>query len=215
MLCSRTRAELSNVLAAITAAGGDAIGRVMDIGSAAQSRSLVDLAVRRCGRLDILINNAGILGPRVSLIEYPVSDWKEVVRINLSGTFYLSQRAAAHMAARRSGCIITVSSSVGRAGRAKWGAYAVSKFGVEGLSQVMADELGADGVCVITYNPGGTRTQMREAAYPAEDPAQLYDPFSVARDLLHLSLACTPAMSGRAFNRHTVPRRSAGARRIR
>ena len=71
----------------------------------------------------------------------PLADWSRLLRINLSGTFYVTQHAARVMAGQKSGCIITVSSSVGRAGRAGWGAYAVSKFGVEGLSQVLAEEL--------------------------------------------------------------------------
>jgi len=104
-----------------------------------QARTLVGQTVRRYGRLDLLINNAGILGPRVSLTEYPLRDWREVLRINFSGTFYVSREAARIMERQRSGCIISITSSVGRQGRAGWGAYAVSKFGVEGLTQVLAD----------------------------------------------------------------------------
>src|SRR2546422_11563498 len=108
--------------------------------------SLVAFTARRYGRLDLLVNNAGVLGPRVPLVEYPLADWARVLRINLSGTFYITQQAARVMLGQGSGCIITVSSSVGRAGRAGWGAYAVSKFGVEGLSQVLAEELRPLGV---------------------------------------------------------------------
>jgi len=205
VLCSRTAGELHKVLRTIRAAGGTAVGRVMDIGSARQAQALVRLAVRQYGRLDLLINNAGILGPRVPITDYPVRDWTEVLRINLSGTFYLSREAATIMTEQGHGCIIMVSSTVGRAGRAGWGAYAVSKFGVEGLSQVMADELKSAGVTVVTFNPGGTRTAMRAAAYPREDRRKLPDPSVPAETLLRLALYASPAMSGKTFDRHNVP----------
>jgi NAD(P)-dependent dehydrogenase (short-subunit alcohol dehydrogenase family) len=206
VLCARTGKELRATCAAIQAAGGEAVARVMDIGSASRCRALVELALRRYGRLDVLINNAGILGPRVPLIRYPHREWAEVLRVNLTGTFYVVQEAARVMARRRRGCILTVSSSVGRAGRAGWGAYAVSKFGVEGLSQVLADELRPAGVCVMTFNPGGTRTRMRAQAYPREDRTKLRAPSVAARALLHLAVHAAPALSGRAFDLTNLPR---------
>ena len=109
------------------------------------------------------------------------------------------------MAAQGSGCIITISSSVGRAGRARWGAYAVSKFGVEGLMQVLADELRSDGVCALTFNPGGTRTSMRVEACPDEDPSRLRDPSAAAHAVLRLASCASPALSGRTFDQDTLP----------
>ena len=200
VLCARTGKELRAACSAIRAAGGEAVARVTDIGSARQARALVNLALRRYGRVDLLVNNAGILGPRIPLVRYPHRDWATVLRINLSGTFYMMQEVARIMVRQRSGCIITLSSSVGRTGRAGWGAYAVSKFGVEGLSQVLADELRPAHVCVLTFNPGGTRTAMRAAAYPREDRSALRDPSVAARALLHLAICASPAISGRAFD---------------
>lgn len=205
MLCSRTRSELDATLAAIESAGGEAVARRLDIGRPGQARMLVDQTVRRYGRLDLLINNAGILGPRVALTAYPLGDWREVLRINLSGTFYVSREAARIMERQRNGCIISISSSVGRQGRAGWGAYAVSKFGVEGLTQVLADELRSFGVRVLTFNPGGTWTSMRAAAYPDEDPLQLRPPDVPAQALLRLVLRTSLEHSGRGFNLQSVP----------
>ncbi len=205
VLCSRTGKELREVLRAIKAGGGEAIGRVMDIGCARQAQALVRTTVRHYGRLDLLINNAGILGRRVPLTDYPIRNWNLVLRINLSGTFYLSQEAAKVMAQQDRGCIIMVSSSVGRVGRAGWGAYAVSKFGVEGLSQIMADELTPSGVTVFTFNPGGTNTAMRAEAYPHEDRSQLQDPAAPAEAMLRLALCATPSMSGKAFDLRNLP----------
>ncbi len=206
VLCARTGSELRAACVAIRAGGGEAVARAMDIGSGRQARALVNLALRRYGRVDVLINNAGILGPRVPLSRYPHRAWEQVLRINLTGTFFVTQEAARVMARQRRGCILTVSSSVGRTGRAGWGAYAVSKFGVEGLSQVLADELRPYGVCVITFNPGGTRTRMRAQAYPREDRRKLREPSVAARALLHLAARSSPAISGRAFDLANLPR---------
>lgn len=205
VLCSRTRRELQATVAAIQAAGGTAVGRVADIGSARQAQAVVRLAVQRFGRVDILINNAGILGPRTSIMDYPIREWLRVIRINLTGTFYLSREVAQVMAKQGSGCIITISSSVGRAGRSAWGAYAVSKFGAEGLSQVLAQELRPFGVCVMTFNPGATRTAMRAEAHPEEDPRRLPAPSLPADALLRLALCQDLSLSGKAFDMSNIP----------
>jgi len=205
VLCARTRRELLAARDAIRAAGGLAEARVTDISSARQARSLIRFAVDRYGRLDLLINNAGILGPRRPLIDYPEQKWNQVLRINLTGTFYVTQAASRIMASQRGGCIITISSSVGRAGRAEWGAYAVSKFGVEGLIQVLADELRSVHVIALTFNPGATRTAMRAEAYPQEDPTGLRTPSVPAEALLRLATHASAEISGQAFDLDHLP----------
>jgi NAD(P)-dependent dehydrogenase (short-subunit alcohol dehydrogenase family) len=205
VLCSRTKHQLAGTISAITSTGGEATARVADIAIAREAEGLVRLAVKRYGRLDFLINNAGTLGPRVPIVEYSHREWAQVLRINLCGTFFVSQAAASVMAGQGAGTIITLSSSVGRRGRGLWGAYAVSKFGVEGLSQVMADELRSAGVCVVTFNPGGTQTAMRAEAYPSEDPGTLRAPTDAARALLRLAANLSPDLSGEAFDLTNLP----------
>jgi NAD(P)-dependent dehydrogenase (short-subunit alcohol dehydrogenase family) len=205
VLCARTRRELLAVRDAIRADGGIAEVRVTDISSARQVRALIRFAVERYGRVDVLINNAGILGPRRPLLDYPPAQWEEVLRINLTGTFHVTQAAARVMASHGGGCIITISSSVGRIGRADWGAYAVSKFGVEGLMQVLADELRSAHVIALTFNPGGTRTAMRAEAYPQEDPAGLRSPSVPAEALVRLAVRASVEISGQAFDLDHLP----------
>ncbi|TAJ07121.1 MAG: SDR family NAD(P)-dependent oxidoreductase [Nitrospirae bacterium] len=200
VLCARTKRQLDATLKSIVAGGGEAVARVADIGLARQGRALAGLAKRRYGRLDILINNAGILGPLAPLVAYPLREWSKVLRVNLTGTFIVTQQAARLMAAQGRGCIVTISSSVGRAGRANWGGYAVSKFGGEGMSQILADELRTRGVIAFTFNPGGTKTDMRARAYPREDRRRLHTPSEAAQVLLRLVASATPAMSGKAFD---------------
>ena len=131
---------------------------------------------------------------------------EEVLRTNLDGTFYLTREVVRHMTAQPRGCIITLSSSVGRIGRGGWGAYAVSKFAIEGLTQVLADDLRPyENLCVMTYNPGGTQTRMRAKAYPDEDPDTVPSALEAAKALLHLTTHASPTISGRAFDQSSLP----------
>lgn len=205
VICARTRRELDRVARDIRASGGTVLAHAADLSRPASVRRLVRVATRRFGRIDILINNAGILGPRIPLAEYKLRDWSRVLAVNLTGTFLVTHAVLPGMMRRRSGCIVSLSSSVGRKGRADWGAYAVSKFGVEGLSQALAQELEPYGIRVLTYNPGGTRTRMRAEAYPSEDRSRLRDPDDVADDLLCLVTRTSLSQSGKAFDRTTLP----------
>lgn len=205
ILCSRNAQELSSVGLTIEAGGGLVLTSPTDIRLPLDVTKLVNRAMAQYGKIDVLINNAGILGPRVPLTEYPLSDWDQVLRTNLDGTFYLTREVARHMTAQGNGCIITLSSSVGRIGREGWGAYAVSKFALEGLTQVLADDLRAYNMCIMTYNPGGTRTEMRADAYPNENPDTLPNPMEAAKALLYLTTQASPAISGKAFDRSSLP----------
>lgn len=172
----------------------------LDVADRASLSHLYARIEREQGKLDVLINNAGILGPRQTIEEVELSSWREVMRINLDGVFLSSKMAIPLLRAAGSGVILQVSSSVGRTGRGTWGPYAVSKHGVEGLSETLADELKADNVVSVTVNPGGTATDMRAEAYPDEDPATLPSAAEVASTFLMLAGRLTTAQSGRRYN---------------
>jgi NAD(P)-dependent dehydrogenase (short-subunit alcohol dehydrogenase family) len=132
---------------------------------------LADMIVDHYGRLDGLLHNAGAFGVRVPLEHYPLAQWGDVMRVNVDALLLSTQALLPALRSSRDASIVITSSSVGRRGRAYWGAYAVSKFAAEGFAQVLADELEHEGIRVATVNPGATRTAMRASAYPAEDPA--------------------------------------------
>ena|SRR5690242_4048711 len=104
------------------------------------------------------------------------------------------------MTARRQGSIINVSSGVGRIGKARWGAYAVSKFAIEGFTQVLADELKDWSIRANAVNPGGTRTGMRAEAYPEEDPKTLPPAEEIMPVFVYLASDEAAAVTGQSLD---------------
>lgn len=135
---------------------------------------IADAVQQRYGRLDGLVHCAGLLGTLTPIEQYDVPMWCRVMHVNLTAAFALTQVLLPLLRASADASIVFTTSSVGRKGRAYWGAYAVAKFGVEGLVQVLADELsGNTTVRVNAINPGRARTAMRLQAYPSELPESL------------------------------------------
>ena len=136
-------------------------------------RSLADSISKELGQLDGLVHNAGILGEKLSIGQYDPATWQRVMHVNVTAAFALTQVCLPLLRESPDASMIFTSSGVGRQGRAFWGAYAVSKFAVEGLSQTLADENRHTSLRVNCINPGATRTNMRLAAYPAENRDEL------------------------------------------
>lgn len=195
-ICGRTESELRQV-----AEGSSRISwRALDIRDEGAVRDWVKSIGEQEGRIDVLINNASILGPRASLDETGVEAWRETLDINITGTFLMTREAYPWLRESRYPLVINLSSSVGRHGRAKWGAYSISKFGAEGLAEVAADELADADAVVVSLNPGGTATKMRAEAYPEEDPAVLPDAQEVAGTLKLLVKLLSPAQNGAKYS---------------
>lgn len=135
-------------------------------------------------RLDGVLHNAGILGDIVPMDEQDPQTWQNVMQVNVNATFFLTQALLPLLLKSDAGSLVFTSSSVGRVGRAGWGAYAASKFATEGMMQVLAEEYKHQNLRVNCINPGGTRTAMRASAFPSEDPEKLKTP----RDLMPLYL---------------------------
>lgn len=207
-ICGRNTSDVENAVAAIGASGGEVAGAPGDISLLPDAQRIVRAALERFGAIDILVNNASVLGPRVAIVDYPTTDWQQVIGVNLTGMFFMTQEVLKTMLARRQGSIVNVTSGVGRTGKARWGAYAVSKFGVEGLSQVLADELNDSGVRVNVVNPSATRTEMRALAYPEEDPATLPKPQDITEVFVYLACDRSAGISGKSLQARDWIRRA-------
>ncbi len=206
-LAARNAERLAAAGAALEAAWPDRTDWfAADVGDPESARTLAGRALSRFPELSVLVNNASILGERRPLSEQSAATWDEVLRINTSSLFHLTRALLPALTARGSASIINVSSTVGRIGKANWGPYAVSKFGLEGFTQVLAAELEGDGVRVNSVNPGATRTAMRAAAYPDEDPLTLPAPEDIAEVFVFLAAPGSAARSGEALNARDFPR---------
>lgn len=199
-ICGRNPRDLTCAIEEIRLVGGVIDGASGDIAEPADVRRIVGQAVARFGTIDVLVNNASLLGPRVILADYEFTAWRKVLGTNLNGLFLVTHEVLPIMLARRSGAIINLTSGVGRVGKARWGAYAVSKAALEGFTQVLADEVRAEGIRVNSVNPAATRTEMRAEAYPAEDPMTLPTPESIMPIFVYLASDESAEVSGQALN---------------
>ncbi|MGP9796053.1 YciK family oxidoreductase [Halomonas sp. 86] len=153
------------------------------------------------GRLDGLLHNAGLLGRITPFEQYDAELWEQVMQVNINGPVWMTQALLPLLKQSDDASIIFTSSSVGRKGRAYWGAYSVSKFATEGFVEVLADELEHQtNIRVNTLNPGATRTQMRRSAYPGEDPATLRTPNDIMPTYLWLMGPDSAGVSGQKFD---------------
>ena len=198
-ICGRNANDVGATLREIRRTDGVIYGIAGDVGRAQDVESIVGKTRERFGTIDVLVNNASILGPREPIANYPLSAWEEVLRINLTGIFLMTRAVLPMMLERKSGSIINVTSGVGRQGKARWGAYAASKGGLEAFTQVLADEVSQSGIRVNSVNPAATRTQMRAHAYPAEDPAILPTPEEITPIFIYLASDASAGVTGQSL----------------
>ena len=153
------------------------------------------------GRLDGLLHSAGLLGQITPLAGYDPATWLQVMQVNVNAAFLLTQSLMPLLENSDAASVIFTTSSVGRKGRAYWGAYAVSKFATEGLMQTWADELeDISNVRTNCINPGGTRTRMRAQAYPAESPSNNPLPEEIMPLYLYLMGDDSRKVNGQSFD---------------
>ncbi|HEX9454965.1 MAG TPA: SDR family NAD(P)-dependent oxidoreductase, partial [Candidatus Binatia bacterium] len=121
-ICGRNRADIDSALSEIGARDGVIDGAAGDIAQLADVERIVQAAVQRFGTIDVLVNNASLLGPRAAIADYPIGAWQEVIDVNLNGLFLMTHQVLPIMLARQRGSIINLTSGVGRVGKARWGA---------------------------------------------------------------------------------------------
>ena len=162
-----------------------------------------DLALtleREFGRLDGLLHNAAILGGLAPLAHQDVELWFKVLQVNLNAPFLLTRACLALLMKSPDASVIFTSDRVGRTGRAYWGAYGVSKFGIEGMSQMLAQELEANtSVRVNSLDPGAVRTRLRTLAYPGENVLANPAPETIVEPYLYLLGPDSKGITGRQF----------------
>ena len=194
---SRSEDSLEPVAGEAKETGAEVLAIPADVSVEAEVERLVNESVRRFGGIDVLVNNAGVLGPRVPIEEYPEDEWRKVLDANLTAPFLLIRTVIPRMP--EGGSIINMTSGVSVEGRAEWGAYSVSKFGLEGLTQILAAELKERGIRVNSVDPGGMRTEMRAAAYPDEDPTTHITPEENTDVFLYLASDESREVTGERF----------------
>lgn len=204
LLLGRSQDKLEAVYDAIKAAGGAEPGMIplnLAVATAGDYAQLAGLLEQEFGRLDALVHCAAILGDITPLEIYSPDTWQQVLQVNLTAPVLLTQAMLPLLKAAPSASVVFATSSVGRRGRAFWGAYAVSKAGIESVTQVLADEM--ENVSRIRFNavnPGATRTTMRQKAYPAENPQTLKTPAEIVPLFTWLVSDDSAGTSGRSFD---------------
>jgi len=184
-----------------------------DITNPEDRENLFSKAMSNEIKLDVLVNNAGILGPRATIKNFPDSLWDQVIDVNLNAMFHLTKMALNIMTDQQSdGRIINITSGVGIRGYARWGAYSVSKFGVEGLTQVLAAEMEGTGIEVNAVNPGPISTDMRAEAFPQEDPDSIPSPEDIMDVFLYLASPDGKGNNGQRYEAQdfVMPEQSGG-----
>jgi NAD(P)-dependent dehydrogenase (short-subunit alcohol dehydrogenase family) len=204
ILLGRTLSKLEQVYDAIEAAGHPQPAIYpMNLEGATEKnyRDMCDTLSQEFGHLDGLLHNASELGDRTAIRDYAADTWQRVIQVNLHAPFMMTQALLPLLEKSKQASVVFTSSSVGHQGRAFWGAYAASKAASDNLMQTLADELeGVSRVRVNSINPGATRTAMRAAAYPAENPNTLKTPEEHMPLYLYLLGEDSSAVTGQCFN---------------
>jgi 3-oxoacyl-[acyl-carrier protein] reductase len=189
IVCSRTQTEIDNVLREIKSLeGGNAMGKRCDVSIASDVNNLVEEVLKKYGRIDILINNAGISYVK-KLIDTTEMEWDQTLDINLKGPFLLCKASVPHMMKNNLGVIINVSSGAGKVGFEDISAYCASKFGLMGLTESLTWEVANYNIRVMTICPGEVATKMQEnvdSIYYQSNKDNMIQPKTVAEKIVEM-----------------------------
>lgn len=199
----RNNDEIVDVTATVSARGSNALGVTADLGIESEIDHLVEAATQEYGSVDILVNNAGIIQNRIPIAELDADLWREILNVNLTGAFLLTQKLLPGMIERKSGKIINISSVGGRKGGSGRGAYRVTKAGLISFTETLAAEVYEHGIMVNAICPAGTDTegfrQVFNTAGRSENP-NLMEPSEIAEVALFLASDASSAITGTAID---------------
>lgn len=186
----------------LEAKGAQVLAVVADATRPTDIERLVKQAINRFGRIDVLINSAGILGPspRPNLADFVASDLAELFRANTIGPILMTQAVLPHMLRQKSGLIINVTSDAGQTGYPGWGGYGATKAALELVTESWAAELEGTGVRVNAINPGDLQTEMHQLAFPGEDISDRLDPFTVTDIFVWLATPAGASVTGQRYD---------------
>lgn len=184
---ARTSGALEELDDEIRAKGGATTLVPLDLSDASAIEKLGPALMERWGRLDILLANAGMLGPLAPLTHVSPKEWAKVFDTNVSANWRLLKSVEPALQASASGRVIILSSGAAHKCLAYWGPYSISKAAVEALGRTYAAETATTPIRVMMVNPGPLRTRMREEAMPGEDPMTLKTPEDLAPHLVELA----------------------------
>jgi NAD(P)-dependent dehydrogenase (short-subunit alcohol dehydrogenase family) len=202
ILLARTVGGLEEVDDEIRAFGGTATLVNLDLRQGEKVDALGPTIYQRWGKLDILVANAGVLGPLSPLSHITADAWNEVIEVNLTANWRLIRSLDPVLRRAEAARAVFVSSGAAAAKSAYWGPYAVSKAGLEALVKTYAHEVASTPIKVNLLNPGPVRTTMRARAFPGENPATLPEPEALVPLFLDLVDARLTA-SGRVYDFRT------------
>lgn len=199
-ICSRNEEAIENTKKEAEKLGADVLAIRADMSKAKDVERFVALTEEYFGKIEVLINNASILGPSPMpyLLDYPEQDFEEVLRVNTIGPFLVTRRVLPLMLQKQQGSIINITSEAGSTGYAGWGAYGISKFALEGLTETWADEVSESGVRVNMVDPGEMDTDMHELAVPDCD-YELAKPEDITAVFGYLASDTSSHITGKRF----------------
>ena len=186
----------------LEAKGGQVLAVHADATEANEIERLVRATLERFGRIDVLVNSAGILGPspRPNMVDFIAADLAEIFRANVIGPVQVTQAVLPQMLAQGSGVIINVTSDAGQTGFLGWGGYGAAKAALELITESWAAELEGTGVRVNAVNPGDLQTEMHQLAFPGEDISDRLDPFTVTDVFVWLASDAAKDITGQRFD---------------
>lgn len=205
-------AELESEMSALRVKGLRATAVPTDLMNPADIQALINRAFAEQGRVDVLANVAGVIEVK-HLEETTIEDFDQIISVNLRGPFLSCKAVAQIMKKQGSGSIINVSSRAGVMGFADEIAYCASKWGLEGLSRAIADDLGPFGIAVNTITPGTpTHTSMSEKTYSEETRKIWRDPADIAPAFVHLALQTPQGIHNQYVNAWELSQQLGGSR---